>query len=104
MGCGLAVLKTPGKNAQGEQFCFRHGLAGSGSLSENSGGLRHFGEPAPVFFAFVLNREFHVSPRRLDTFCDRSILATQPDATPLPARACCGCDRAPAEDPVDWRA
>src|SRR6266704_7127669 len=70
----LIVLKTLGEDAQREHFCLRHGLVGCGAISENSRKLRDFGEPAPVFFAFVLDREFHVSPRRLDAFYACSFL------------------------------
>ena len=71
---GLVVLKSLGKNAQSERFCFRHGSVGSGSTGENAG---DFGKPAPVFFAFVFNCKFHVSPRRSDAFYARSGFATQ---------------------------
>ena len=73
----LVVLESLGKNAQREYFCFRHGLVGSGSIGENSGEFGDFSKPAPVFFAFVFNCEFHVSPRRLDEFYARSHFATQ---------------------------
>jgi len=43
------VLKAPGNNALSEHFCFRRGIVGSGSISENSGKLRYFGKPAAIF-------------------------------------------------------
>src|SRR2546422_6082901 len=79
---GLVVLKTFSKNAQSKHFCFRHGLVRGGSIGENPGKLRHFREPAPVFFAFVLNRKIHVSPRRLGAFYARSFLATNLHLSP----------------------
>jgi len=73
----LVVLKSIGENAQGEHFRFRHGFVGSGSIGENSGEFGNFSKPAPVFFAFVFNCEFYVSPRHLDEFYARSHFATQ---------------------------
>jgi hypothetical protein len=71
------VLKSLGKNAQSEYFCFCHGLVGSGSIGENSGEFWDFSKPAPVFFAFVFNCELHVSSQSLDAFYARSLFATQ---------------------------
>jgi hypothetical protein len=86
---GLVVLKALGKNTQSEHFCFRHGFVGSGSIGENSGKFWDFGKPAPVFFAFVFNCEFHVSPRRLDEFYARSHFATQRGVQPPPKAVGC---------------
>jgi hypothetical protein len=74
---GLIVLKSFGKNAQSEYFCFRHGFVGSGSIGENSREFGDFSKPAPVFFAFVFNCELHLPPQRLDAFYARSLFATQ---------------------------
>ena len=79
----LVVLKSLSQNAQSEYFCFCHGFVSSGSIGENSGKFGDFSKPAPVFFAFVFNSEFHVSPRRLDAFYARSLFAIQLDVDPL---------------------
>jgi hypothetical protein len=65
------ALKAPGRHAQGKHFGLRHGFIGSGPIGKNPRKFGRFRKPAPVFFAFVFNREFHGNP----DICPDSTLA-----------------------------
>jgi hypothetical protein len=59
------VLETLRQYTKRKDFNSCHCLLRRAAIGENARQLRHLGQPATIFFAFVFNREIYVAPRQV---------------------------------------